>query len=354
MDIHVNEIVTGRKCFFILPDLSLMPESFVKDLFALGFECYYISNDGRSDIKKKINSILTLFKDVILYINIDYEVYDLKWPEYIRELLTKKATRDQFGIVFSKRQSAVENQNIEQIYFKILELQKGFIQLEYQRKFNFEIIARTLFNNQAQGRRKAIRAICSKACTYKFNYGENNDTFFGSLQDISLSHFTILVEETPLPIKLYEKIHDIHFSLKGYLFQSDAILVMERAVDEKKLLYVFSFVTSTGANGLDDKTKAIIVPVLHEMVSANCIELLKAEYLKEMEEETPETQQAEEAPTEIVYKKREEPEIDPEIAALYVEPESDESKETQETEESEEKTETAEAEKTDNAENKEE
>jgi hypothetical protein len=333
LDVPVNEIVTGRKCFFILPDLSLMPETFVTDLFALGFECYYIGNDGRSDIKKKINSILTLFKDVILYINIDYEIDDLKWPEYIRELLTKKATRDQFGIMFTKRQSAVENQNIEQTYFKDLELQRGYIQLEYQRKFNFEIIARTLFNNQAQGRRKAIRALCSKACTYKFTFGDNNDTFFGSLQDISLSHFTILVEENPLPIKLYEKVHGIHFSIKGYLFQSDAILVMERPVGETKRLYVFSFVNSTGANGLDDRTKTIIVPVLHEMVSVNCVELLKAEYLKETPEEKPESQAAE---TEIVYKKREEPEIDPEIAALYVEPESDESKETQETEESEE------------------
>ena len=49
---------------------------------------------------------------------IDYEIYDLKWPEYIGKLITKKATRDQFGIMFAKRQSAVENQNIEKIYFK--------------------------------------------------------------------------------------------------------------------------------------------------------------------------------------------------------------------------------------------
>ena len=320
MEVPVNEIVTGRKCFFILPDLSLMPESFVKDLFALGFECYYIGNDGRANIQKKIESILTLFKDVIIYINIDYEVYDLKWPEYIRELLTKKATRDQLGIMFTKRQSAVENNNIEQTYFKDLQLQRGFIRLEYQRKFNFEIIARTLFNNQAQGRRKAIRAICSKACTYKFNYGDYKDSFFGSLQDISLSHFTILSENEPLPVKLYEKVCDIHFSLKGYLFQSDAILVMERPVGETKKLCVFSFVTSTGANGLDDRTKTIIVPVLHEMVSVNCIELLKAEYLKETPQET---QQVQEGSTQEVYKKREEPEIDPEIAALYKEPDTE-------------------------------
>ena len=328
MEVPVNEIVTGRKCFFILPDLSLMPESFVQDLFALGFECYYIGNDGRANIQKKINSILTLFKDVLIYINIDYEIYDLKWPEYIRDLIvSKKATKDQFGIMFAKRQSAVENKNIEQTYFKDLQLQRGYIQLEYQRKFNFEIIARTLFNNQAQGRRKAIRALCSKACTYKFTFGDFNDTFFGALQDISLSHFTILVEDGPLPIKLYEKVHDIHFSIKGYLFQTDAILVMERPVGETKKLYIFSFVTSTGANGLDDRTKTIIVPVLHEMVSVNCIELLKSEYLKETPQETQEavTQADKDAATEV--KISAEQEMDPEIAALYVEPEKKETEE---------------------------
>ena len=334
MEIPVNEIVTGRKCFFILPDLSLMPESFVEDLFALGFECYYIGNDGRANIQKKIDSILTLFKDVILYINIDYEIEDLKWPEYIRELLAKKATREQFGIMFAKRQSAVENQTIEQIYFKILDLKKGFIQLEYQKKFNFEIIARTLFNAQAQGRRKAIRALCSKACTYKFTYGDG-DTIFGSLQDISLSHFTILVEDGPLPIKLYEKVHDIHFSIKGSFFQTDAILVMERAVGETKKLYIFSFVTSTGANGLDDKIKTILVPVLHAMVSGNCIELLKAEYLKETPPEPEETatESGKEAAAEV--KISAEQEMDPEIAALGKESQ-EEAEKTAETEESEE------------------
>ena len=343
MEVPVNEIVTGRKCFFILPDLSLMPESFVEDLFALGFECYYIGNDGRTPIQKKINSILSLFKDVIIYINIDYEIYDLKWPEYISKLLSKKATREQLGIMFAKRQSAIENKNIEQTYFKELQLQRGYIQLEYQKKYNFEIIARTLFNNHAQGRRKAIRALCSKACTYKFNFGENNDTFFGTLQDISLSHFTILVENEPLPIKLYEKIKGIHFSLKGTLFQTDAILVMERAVGENNRLYVFSFVTSTGANGLDDRTKSTIVPVLHDMVSVNCVELLKAEYQKETPLETQEaaTQVDKEAAPEV--KISAEQEMDPEIAALYVESEK---KETEETEESDEKA--------DNTENKDE
>ena len=347
MEVPFNEIVTGRKCFFILPDLSLMPEAYVQDFFALGYECYYIGNDGRTTIQKKIDSILKLFKDVILFINIDYEIPDLRWSEYLRELITtKKATTEQIGIMFSKRQSTVEKENIEQIFFKELELKRGYIQLEFQKKFNGELIARALFNNQAQGRRKTIRALCSNACTYKFTYGEKNDAISGSLQDISLSHFTILMEDQPLPVKLYEKVQKIHFNIRGSFFQSDAILVMERKISETNTLYVFSFVTSAGGTGVDERTKETLVPVLYSMISSNCLKLLEQEYRKEDDvpaaQEEPAVEADKEASAEAVpeVKISAEQEMDPEIAALGEEPEKEEpAKEESAKEEPEEKTE---------------
>ncbi|MBO4532804.1 MAG: hypothetical protein J5726_03815 [Treponema sp.] len=342
MEIPFNEIVTGRKCFFILPDLSLMPEAYVQDFFALGYECYYIGNDGRTTIQKKIDSILKLFKDVILFINIDYEIPDLRWSEYLRELITtKKATTEQIGIMFSKRQSTVEKENIEQIFFKELELKRGYIQLEFQKKFNGELIARALFNNQAQGRRKTIRALCSNACTYKFTYGEKNDAISGSLQDISLSHFTILMEDQPLPVKLYEKVQKIHFNIRGSFFQSDAILVMERKISETSTLYVFSFVTSAGGTGVDERTKETLVPVLYSMISSNCLKLLEQEYRREDDPQPAQEEVAKEADKEenkvAEVKISAEQEMDPEIAALGEEPEKEESEPQKE--ESEEKTE---------------
>lgn len=284
MEVPVNEIVTGRKCFFILPDPSLMPIPFLEDFFALGFECYYIGNDGRVPIQKKIDTILNLFNDVIFFINIDYEVSDFQWPDYIRSLLEKKAKQEQIGVIFLKRQSAVEIATIKKTYFMELGLKLGFVQLEYQKKNNLELIAKALFNIQAQGRRKTIRALCSSACTYKFFY--EKDPFSGSLQDISLSHFSILVKDGPLPIKLYEKLCDIHFNIRGSFFHSDAILVMERPVGAN-MLYVFAFVTSTGANGLDERTKSLLVPVLYSMISANCMGLLEKHYREDSNKEEP-------------------------------------------------------------------
>ena len=293
-----------------------MPIPFLEDFFALGFECYYIGNDGRVPVQKKIEAILKLFKDVIFFINVDYELSGFQWPEYIYELIHKqKANPEQFGITFLKRQSHVEIETLRRLYFEELGLKLGYIQLEYQKKNNLGIVAKTLFNIQAQGRRKTIRALCSSACTYKLDY--EKESFSGSLQDISLSHFSILVKDAPLPIKLYEKVHDIHFNIRGSFFHTDAILVMQRQVETANL-YVFAFVTPAGANGLDERTKSLLVPVLYNMISANCMGLLEKHYHdddgKKEKTEQAETETATEAPIEA--KISAEQEMDPEIAAL--------------------------------------
>ena len=51
MGITIKEIVTGRKTFFITPDMSLFPESFLEDYFALGYECYFVENTIRKKNK---------------------------------------------------------------------------------------------------------------------------------------------------------------------------------------------------------------------------------------------------------------------------------------------------------------
>lgn len=277
MGISVNEIVTGRKTFFILPDTSLMPPSYLEDLFALGFECYYISHDTRIKTEKKIETILSLFKDVILYINIDYELPDVNWNSLIYDLVQGQGKGDSIGIMYAKRQSRGEKEKIEHHFINEIGIKCGCIQLEYQKKQNFELIAKALYANQAQGRRKAIRAICSPACTYTIYNKQKQETISGALQDISLSHFTILVQEGDLQIKLYEKILDIHFNLKGFFFRSDAVLFVERKLD-KGILYVFAFTDPAGASGLDYKTKAFLVPHLYKMVSSYSNALLEQSY----------------------------------------------------------------------------
>ena len=284
MGISVNEIVTGRKTFFILPDTSLMPESYLEDYFALGYECYYIPFDKRYKMERKVKVITSLFKDLIIFFNIDYNLPNFDWDDYIYEYIHENNNAQSVGIMYAKRQSKAEKALIERKYLYEMGIRCGCVQLEYQKTQNFELIGKILFANQAQGRRKTIRALCSSACTYTYTYGPYKDSITGTLQVISLSHFTVLVSGTGLEIKLYEKIPDIHFNIRGFLFRSDAVLVMERPVNGD-MLYVFAFVNSTGQNGLESRTKGLLVPALYKLLSVNCNAILDQMYQKASEQE---------------------------------------------------------------------
>ena len=284
MGISVNEIVTGRKTFFILPDTSLMPESYLEDYFALGYECYYIPFDKRYKMERKVKVITSLFKDLIIFFNIDYNLPNFDWDDYIYEYIHENNNAQSVGIMYAKRQSKAEKALIERKYLYEMGIRCGCVQLEYQKTQNFELIGKILYANQAQGRRKTIRALCSSACTYTYTYGPYKDSITGTLQDISLSHFTVLVSGVGLEIKLYEKIPDIHFNIRGFLFRSDAVLVMERPVNGD-MLYVFAFVNASGQNGLESRTKGLLVPALYKLLSVNCNAILDQMYKKASEQE---------------------------------------------------------------------
>lgn len=286
MGISVNDIVTGRKTFFILPDTSLMPESYLEDYFALGYECYYVPFDKRVNIGKKVKVITSLFKDLIIFFNIDYNLNlpDFSWDDFIYDYIHENNNAGSVGILYTKRQTKEEKNRLERRYLYEMGVRCGCIQLEYQKVQNFELIGKILYANQAQGRRKTIRALCTSACTYTYTYGPYKDSVTGTLQDISLSHFTILVSGVGLEIKLYEKIADVHFNIRGFLFRSDAVLVMERPVNGD-MLYVFAFVNSAGQNGLDDRTRGLLIPSLYKLLSVNCNAVLDQMYEKANEQE---------------------------------------------------------------------
>jgi hypothetical protein len=291
LGISVSDIVMGRKTFFILPDTSLMPTSYLEDYFALGYECYYIENDKRVKFQKKVDVILSLFKDLILFFNVDFTIPDFEWSEYIQNLVIEHKIQDSVGILYTKRATKEDKARIEKKYLYELGVRCGCTQLEYQKKQNFELIAKLLFANQAQGRRKTIRALCSAACTYSVTYGSHQISAAGVLQDISLSHFTILSPGSGLEIKLYEKLKDIHFNIRGFLFRSDAVLVMERPVNGD-MLYVFAFINSNGTTGLEARTRSLLIPALYKLLSSNCTALLEQLYVKVDEEEITELPEA--------------------------------------------------------------
>lgn len=287
MGISVKEIVTGRKTFFITPDTTLIPESYLEDYFALGYECYFVENDKRVKLDKKLDILISLFHDVIFFFNIDYSIQDLDWSVFIRNIIDSYSNKASIGVLFTKRQSKDEKTRLEQKYLYEMGLSCGCVQLEYQKKQNFEIIEKILYANQAQGRRKNIRALCTSSCTFNCTYNGFQTT--GVLQDVSLSHFSFVFPEGKLNVQLYEKISDFHFNIRGFMFRSDAVLIMERPVDGQ-VLYVFAFVSSTGANGLDPRIKQLLIPNVYKLMASNCKTILDQIYNKVDEQSITELQ----------------------------------------------------------------
>lgn len=277
MGITIKEIVTGRKTFFITPDMSLFPESFLEDYFALGYECYFIENDKQTSLQKKLDILISIFHDVIFFFNIDANIQNVEWPVFIRGLTESYSNQASIGVLYTKRQNKDDKLRLEYKYLFEMGLSCGCIQLEYQKKLNFGIIEKILVANQAQGRRKNIRALCTNACTFSFTY--NGTAMSGVLQDLSLSHFSFVFPEGKLAVQMYEKVSDFHFNIRGFLFRSDAVLIMQRPSDDE-YLFVFAFVSSTGANGLDQRIRQLLIPNMYQLMSSNCKNLLTQIYSK--------------------------------------------------------------------------
>lgn len=267
----IDEIIKGRKTFFIAPDRSLLPQSFLEEYLALGYECYFIDNDIFLPMENKIELILSIFKDSILFFNIDFPIQNLKWLNLISTLKIKHQNA-LFGVMYTKRQTPSEKLAIEHTYLYNLGLQCGCIQLEYQKKNNFGIIEKTLFANQAMGRRKNVRAVCTSSCNFSLTT-EKGEVINGKLNDISISHFSFTLPIGKLDLAEYEKIKDIQFTIHGLHLRSDAVMYMKRTIATGEL-FVFAFTTQTGAAGLDPLNKQLLTPKLYEIMAENCNELL--------------------------------------------------------------------------------
>lgn len=268
----LDEIIKGRKTFFIAPDKVLFPENFLEDYLIQGYECYFIESDIFIPISAKVDIILSIFRDSILFFNIDSPLSDTTWEKLIVSA-KEKYPEAMFGVFYTKRQSEIEKKSLERKYLYEMGLQCGCIQLEYQKNNNYGIISKILQANQAQGRRQNVRAVCGGNCTVKFS-SELEKDLVAKLTDISLSHFTLSFKTgEEINVKEYEKILDGQFYIKGLHFTSDAILVMKRQSMDS-ILFVFAFCTREGQSGLDELNRRLLIPKIYSIMMENCQMLL--------------------------------------------------------------------------------
>lgn len=272
-----EHIIQGRKTFFIVPNTTLLPESFLYDYLGAGFETYFVMHDKSCTIEQKVESIIKVFPHSILLFCIDSIIMDVQWPALIRKEFNAHRNEAKFGVIYTHRQSEADSKEIKALYEVNIGLQCKCIALEYKKDFNFAIVQKALIDNDAMGRRKAVRAICSGSCSMSFDYGGTH--YAGRISDISMSHFScVITRELPLPTGL--KLNDVQINLRGMHLRSGAALIMQRE-RPSGMLYVFMFMdAATGKAGLDIFSSQLLLPKIYEIMKGNCDSLLSELYYR--------------------------------------------------------------------------
>lgn len=271
MDDTISFALEGRKTFFIATEVSLLPESYLEDYLTRGYETYIISDDRYCPLVKKVEAIISLFEDSILFFYIDAEIDGINWKEYIKQLQTRYEDKVLIGVLYSKRHNEEERRRIEKYYLFDVGIQGGCISLEFQKTKNFALIDKVMFANQASGRRKNVRAFCDANSKVTFDF--NGTEYTASLADISLTHFSCWIKgETYIP--LYEKIKNVFVDINGMHFKTDAILLLQR-VTNNTMLFVFIFSKHDGSQGLDDDLRHRLSEKIYQMVTDKVKQILQ-------------------------------------------------------------------------------
>ena len=271
---QTEHIIEGRKTFFIVPDATLLPETYLEDYMARGYETYIIGDDRYCPLKAKVEIIIETFLDSILFFYIDMPIKGIKWEKYIKELQEKYAGRILIGVLYLKRQNDEEKQKLEKYYLFDVGIQCGCIALEYQKAKNFALIDKVMYANQACGRRKNIRAICDTRS--KVSFVTKRGQIKGNILDVSMSHFSCTFERT-LDIQMYEKVPKILININGLHFASDGILVMQRKKNGI-ILNVFVFSNSMGQQGIESDLKPRLLERIYQMTSDKVKTLLRYKF----------------------------------------------------------------------------
>jgi hypothetical protein len=261
MAIEKKDVIEGIKTFFVVPDLSLMPEDFLPNFFIKGFEAYYLMDDPYLDLRSKITVLFDLFPELILFFNTDRKIAGVDWPSFIRELQGCYTDRARIGVLYGKQVSEEVRRQMEKEYLYDMGINCGCIPIEYRKTSNLVLLLGVLTANQANGRRKYLRAICGETC--EFNFLREGRKIEGRILDVSVSHFSCQIEGLDPGIKMYEKATDIQLRLGGFICTVDAILYIKRIIGDS-VIYVFVFTQAKGKEGLAPDMMAKVNGFIHE------------------------------------------------------------------------------------------
>ncbi len=254
----------GHKTFFVGADTTILPETFLEDLVAYGFEAYRIQESSAKVLQQKLELTAQLFPNSFFFFYIDMPLTGLKWQEIIQQFTESHVEDASSGLLYTKRSSENDCLLIERRY-KSMNLKCGAIELGLKRTQNFPLFLVQLEKCGARGKRKNIRVHCGASSTVTFFIREANKRISAAMMDFSINHFSCIIskdDEMP-PYDTYE---DVLVQTSGIRFRTNCKRIMDRDSASGRLC-VFVFLQKNGVPGLGDDTKFKVQSKIYELAT---------------------------------------------------------------------------------------
>lgn len=267
-----NTDIFGRKVFFIAPDSSLIPLSFMEDFCTLGYESHIL---GRSDgpLMENITAVTKHFSDAVLFFNIDANALGSSWLSLIRQLRQQNVDM-LIGVVFSAEyQERIHH--VETEYGNYVSPLAGCIALTPgNNEGNFKALIAALEKTSAKGRRNNIRAQCDSSSYVSFSV--NGTTFHARLDDVNISHFCCILDESGVKgMRIYDKIRGARICVNGFEFSSDIVLIMKRNKGGVSTA-IFMFIRKPDDEpGLESKLEVLLNKKIYQITSREFTNILR-------------------------------------------------------------------------------
>jgi hypothetical protein len=223
----------GKKIFLLFPH-SVIRDEMLDVLVMAGYETYTLMDE------KRAKKLLAKFPDSIMFINIDEGLKEKEWESYIKDILNDPITKNSRLGIMSYNQDTV----LMKKYLMDMSLPCGYVQLKLGVNESTKIILSALDANEAQGRRKYIRAECEDDISATLNYKGDRGIFRGKILDVSTAGIAARFDKLPA-YPQNSLLRQVQLKLHGVMVMVDMIFLAQRPSDKFVQVLLFDPKIST-------------------------------------------------------------------------------------------------------------
>jgi hypothetical protein len=223
----MGDAAAGRKVFLLNPP-SVVGEELIHAILAAEYELYVISDP------KRALTVFRRFPDSIVFVNIDSEMSEPEWEQYVRRLLDGQAFTDlRVGIL-----SYNSDPELVEKYLMQIGVQCGFVRLKLGAQESTKIMLRMLEANEARGRRRYVRARTAEDRKVGFNVEVAGHRYEGRILDLSSVGMAVRFGEA-VRFEPKSSLPSIQLRLRATLVRVDGVLLGRREDDRSVHVILF-------------------------------------------------------------------------------------------------------------------